>query len=189
MFSDGVFAIAATLLVIEVGVPVVGPGRLLDALQELIPSYAGYVVSFTVIGVLWVNHHATLDRVARVDRQFLFLNLALLGVVAFIPFPTALVAEYIKDGGSNARWATFTYAVVMLLSATVFACMWWYLSRHRNLLTDACEPHAPAVAVKCSLAGLQRGIRKSACRVRPTPSLGAGRCGTFVDFRMLIRYI
>jgi uncharacterized membrane protein len=153
LFSDGVFAIAATLLVVEVTVPAVGDGQLGKALHEAWPSYAGYAVSFAVIGVHWVNHHATMDRIANADRTLLFLNLLILGCIAFIPFPTALVADYVKEGGNNAKWAAFTYAIVLLLAALSFALFWGYLSRHRELLTDDCEPHAPRVAVTRSIAG------------------------------------
>ena len=152
-FSDGVIAIAATLLVVEISVPLVGEGELLAALRHDWPSYAAYAVSFGVIGVHWVNHHATMSRIAHVDRTLLFLNLLLLGCIAFIPFPTALVADYITEGGSNAEWAAFTYAVVLMGAAISFGLFWAYLSRHRELLTDDCEPHAPRVAVTRSVAG------------------------------------
>jgi uncharacterized membrane protein len=88
-FSDGVFAIAATLLVLELKVPHVEPGGLWDALLEQWPSYATYVVSFLIIGIIWVNHHAVMERIRRVNRRLLFMNLVFLMVVAVIPFPTA----------------------------------------------------------------------------------------------------
>ena len=153
-FSDAVFAIAATLLVIEVKVPQAAAGELLHALLDEWSSYAGYAVSFAVIGVLWVNHHATLERVAKVDRSLLFLNLVVLAVVAFIPFPTAVLADYIDGGIANARWATITYAVVMMAAAGSFALMWLYLGRHRELLAPHCEEHAPATAIRRALAGI-----------------------------------
>jgi uncharacterized membrane protein len=153
LFSDGVFAIAATLLVVEVAVPVAPEGHLGRALLDAWPAYTGYAVSFAVIGVHWVNHHASMDRIANADRTLLFLNLLILGCIAFIPFPTALVADYITEGGANAKWATFTYAIVLIAAALSFALFWGYLSRHRELLTADCEPHAPRVAVKRSIAG------------------------------------
>jgi uncharacterized membrane protein len=110
-------------------------------------------VSFGVIGVHWVNHHETMSRIAHVDRTLLFLNLLLLGCIAFIPLPTALVANYITEGGSNAEWAAFTYAVVLMAAAISFGLFWAYLSRHRELLTDDCETHAPRVAATRSIAG------------------------------------
>jgi uncharacterized membrane protein len=157
-FSDGVFAIAATLLVLEVHVPVVGEGgvkTLARALVELWPSYAAYAVSFAVIGIMWVNHHATFDRVAHVDRSLLFLNLLLLGVVAFIPFPTAVLATYLRHGAdADARTAAVFYSLTMLLAAFAFVLCWYYLGRHQDLLRDDVEPHAAQVALRRSLVGV-----------------------------------
>ncbi len=94
-FSDGIFAIAATLLVLELKVPQVEPGGLADALLESWPSYATYVVSFLTIGIIWVNHHAVLDRIREVNRPLLFMNLMFLMVVADNLFPTALLGDYL----------------------------------------------------------------------------------------------
>src|SRR2546423_10880475 len=91
-FSDGVFAIAATLLVLEIHVPAPGArGGLGHALLEQWPAYASYVVSFLVIGIIWVNHHAVLEHLRVVDRPLLLLNLLLLLWVALIPWPTNLL--------------------------------------------------------------------------------------------------
>lgn len=93
-FSDGVFAVAITLLVLDLRVPRdAQPGGLGHALNDLWPNYASYVVSFFIIGIIWVNHHAMLGFIRRVDRTLLFLNLLLLLFIALIPFPTALLAE------------------------------------------------------------------------------------------------
>jgi uncharacterized membrane protein len=86
-FSDGVFAIAATLLVLDLAVPRPG-GGLLGGLLGQWPQYAAYTTSFITIGIIWVNHHAVIERLARVDRGFMFVNLVLLMFVALIPFPT-----------------------------------------------------------------------------------------------------
>ncbi len=92
-FSDGVFAIAITLLVIEIRPPhVEGGGSLTEALAHLWPSYLGYAISFLVIGTIWANHHNRFRLISRSDHQFLFLNVLFLMCVAFIPFPTALLA-------------------------------------------------------------------------------------------------
>ena len=101
-FSDGVFAIAITLLVLEIRTPVHSEDLWHD-LGQLWPSYVGFVVSFFTIGVIWVNHHSQFERFVRADRTLLFLNLLLLFWVAFIPFPTALVAEYLRDGSTSAQ--------------------------------------------------------------------------------------
>src|SRR3954469_17222873 len=100
-FSDGVFEIAVTLLILEIGVPHVARGDLAHALVKLWPSYATYVVSFFTIGIIWVNHHSQFMQIERADRVLLFLNLYLLMWVAFIPFPTALLAEYLRAGRTS----------------------------------------------------------------------------------------
>jgi uncharacterized membrane protein len=158
-FSDGVFAIAATLLIIEVHVPtpedVVRAGSLWHALGAQWTSYAAYAVSFAVIGIMWVNHHATFDRVAHVDRTLLFLNLLVLGLVAFIPFPTALLATFLRSGNTvEARTSAVAYSLVMLLTAVAFVAVWAYLARHRDLLRPDAEPHAAQVALRRASFGV-----------------------------------
>lgn len=134
-FSDGVIAIAATLLILDVhasGNPL-GP-----ALAHIWPSYVAYALSFTVIGIIWVNHHTVIGQLGRVDRRFLFINLFFLMVVAFIPFPTQLVAEHIRDGGADARAAVLAYGITLSLMAVAYNVMWFYAIRGRRLLrTDA----------------------------------------------------
>src|SRR2546428_9756951 len=93
-FSDGVFAIAATLLVLELRVPR-GSADLTQALLAEWPAYAAYLGSFMTTGIIWVNHHTLLEHIRRVDRPFLYLNLLLLIWVAIVPFPTSVVDEYI----------------------------------------------------------------------------------------------
>ena len=98
-FSDGVFAIAITVLVLEIGVPHVAARESLpQALRHLWPSYFGYAVSFLTIGVMWINHHAMFKDIDRQDHVLLVLNLLLLMCISFLPFPTAVVAAYVRDG-------------------------------------------------------------------------------------------
>ncbi len=96
-FSDGVFAIAITLLVLEIRVPppdATEQGRtLLTALRELWPSYVGYVLSFVTIGIMWANHHSIFRYVRRADRYFVLINVLFLMCISFLPFPTALLAS------------------------------------------------------------------------------------------------
>ena len=136
-FADGVFAIAATLLIIDVSVDAHG-GALGGALAHAWPQYVAYAISFTTIGILWVNHHACFDQIARVDRTFLFVNVVFLMVVAFLPFPTRLVAEHVRDGG--ARAAALAYGCTMIAVALGFAAFWFYAAAgHRLLAPDADE--------------------------------------------------
>lgn len=120
-FADGVFAIAATLLIIDVHVE----GRPLgEHVLHAWPSYAAYAVSFLTIGIMWVNHHTMFGQFGRTDRTFLFLNVGLLMGVAFLPFPTRLVAEHIRGEGAQA--AALTYGVTMVVIAAAFVATWFY---------------------------------------------------------------
>jgi uncharacterized membrane protein len=132
-FSDGVFAIAITLLVLEIPVPEVEHGGLAHALREQWPSYAAYVVSFATIGIIWINHHAVFGYVRRVDRGLLFLNLLLLMWVTLIPWPTNLLAEYMRAGGSDERTAALVYALTMTLMGVSFGSMWLYIAQRAEI--------------------------------------------------------
>jgi TMEM175 potassium channel family protein len=132
-FSDGVFAIAITLLIIEVRPPHSEAGGLAGDLANLWPKYAAYVVSFVIIGIIWVNHHQIFERITAVDRPLLFLNLLLLLTVAFLPFPTALLGDYIRQG-DNAHVAAAVYGSNMTLIGLSFIAIWTYLARVPSLL-------------------------------------------------------
>ena len=138
-FSDGVIAIAITLLVLEIHVPgraiVDEKGSLLNALGSQWPSYGAYVVSFAAIGVMWVNHHVLLQDVRVVDRALLFFNLFLLMGIAILPFPTALFAEYL-DKGNDSHIAAVVYSATMVLVSVGFGLMRWWIVRDRRLLSD-----------------------------------------------------
>jgi uncharacterized membrane protein len=127
-FSDGVFAIAATLLVLELKIPRVEAGELLGALLEQWPSYATYAVSFLTIGIIWVNHHTIMDRVRRVDRPLLFINLVFLMLLAAIPFPTALLADYLNEGHDD-RLAAAIYGGTMWAMGLAICAIWAYVVR------------------------------------------------------------
>jgi uncharacterized membrane protein len=129
-FSDGVFAIAITLLVLEIKVPSAGEGEsLAHGLLDLWPSYAGFAVSFITIGIIWVNHHAVLATIQRADRSLLFKNLLLLLTVSFIPFPTAVMAEYLREGdGQNV--AVAFYAASFFVMGVSFRQLWPHAARN-----------------------------------------------------------
>src|SRR5262245_11332962 len=133
-FSDGVFAIAATLLVLEIGVTVERGQSLGSALLDIWPSYLAYVTSFLIIGIIWINHHHTVGLMRRVDRTFLFLNLLLLLVVAFFPFPTRLVAEYLDKPGEHD--AALAYALTLFLMAVLYNIWWRYARGNRRLIRE-----------------------------------------------------
>ena len=132
-FSDGVFAIAATLLVLTFSVT---SGKDLGhELLRLWPSYLAYVTSFVTIGIIWMNHHHTVSFIGRVDRTFLFVNNVLLLTVAFLPFPTGLVGEAIQKGvGEQA--AALAYAATLVVMAILHQIWWQYARRNRRLISD-----------------------------------------------------
>jgi uncharacterized membrane protein len=132
-FADGVFAIAATLLILTVDGAVEGHGADLgESLRHAWPSYVGYVVSFVTIGIMWMNHHTVMSLIGRVDRRFLLANLGLLMCIAFVPFPTRLVAENIR--GDGAQSAALAYGFTLTATAVFFNLVWFYAERGRRLL-------------------------------------------------------
>jgi uncharacterized membrane protein len=136
-FADGVFAIAATLLIIDVTAD--APGAALGAeLKHAWPQYAAYAVSFLTIGIMWVNHHACMQLIERADRRFLFINIALLACIAFVPFPTRLIAQHLRDDGLRA--AALTYGITLTTTSVCFFAFWFYASIGRRLIAaDADE--------------------------------------------------
>ena len=136
-FADGVFAIAATLLIIDVSVRAPGAG-LGHAVLHAWPEYAAYIVSFVTIGIMWINHHACMRQIGANDRTFMVINLLLLMCIAFVPFPTNLVAEHIRDSGLRA--AALTYGVTLTLTAVCFGCFWFYAARGGRLLAHDADP-------------------------------------------------
>jgi uncharacterized membrane protein len=131
-FSDGVFAIAITLLVLTVA----QPRSYSDLAHELAtqwPSLAAYVVSFAVIGIMWINHHSVFMHLQQVDRGVLYLNLLLLMTIAFLPYPTGILGQSLAKG-QGTRTAAVVYAVVMAINACAWGALWLYASGHRRLL-------------------------------------------------------
>jgi len=149
-FSDGVFAVAITVLVF--GLRPTGHGSLTQQLLHAWPQYLAYVVSFLTIGIMWMNHHTILAHVARVDWPLLVLNLLLLLGIVAIPFPTALVAEHLQ--GPEAAAATVTYGLVMIAISFGFAGVWVYVATHARALGTALPPEA----LRSSIPGFTGGL-------------------------------
>jgi len=154
LFSDAVLAIAITLLIIEVKVPHVEEGDLARALADQWPSYVAYALSFVIIGIMWVNHHGIFERVAHVDRPLLLLNLGLLMGIAFLPFPTALFADYLREGGANSHIAAAVYGATMAYTAAGFAALLGYLGRRPELLVADAQPALVRAAMVRAWAGV-----------------------------------
>jgi uncharacterized membrane protein len=135
-FSDGVFAIAITLLILEIKVPQTGEiaaSGLWTVLASRWPSYLGYVISFLTIGIMWANHHALFTYIRRTDRPFILANLFLLMMVAFLPFSTGVLAEHLPEPDSRVPAAVF-YGMTLVLIAIGFNGVWLYGIRGRRLL-------------------------------------------------------
>ncbi len=140
-FSDGVIAVAITLLVIDLRVPEPEEGvSLAHRLGDQWPSYAAYVVSFLTIGVIWINHHATLRRLRSVDRSILIVNVIVLMTIVVLPFTTALMARYLLEDAGN-HLAALVYGGSLMVMSVVFLAMNWHLlSRRAHLLIDDVSP-------------------------------------------------
>ncbi|HKC27734.1 MAG TPA: TMEM175 family protein [Jatrophihabitans sp.] len=132
-FSDGVFAIAITLLVLELREPATDHGLWHGLVHEW-PQFAAYLTSFFIIGIMWVNHHSMFRAIVRIDRVLLFLNLFLLLWMSLLPFPTSLVASHLRDGGNNAAVAEAVYSATLTMAAIAFSLIWMHAVRGGRLL-------------------------------------------------------
>jgi uncharacterized membrane protein len=138
-FADGIFAIAATLLILNVDGQVSEDvhdlgGRLL----HIWPSYLAYAVSFVTIGIMWINHHTIMSQVENTDRRFLVANIGLLMCIAFFPFTTRLVAENVRGNGAEA--AALAYGFTGVATAIMFDLTWFYAAIGRRLLRGDADP-------------------------------------------------
>ena len=137
-FSDGVIAIAITLLVLDIAVPASAEAHLLRSVADLWPSYLGYLVSFATIGAMWLGHNAITEYLERADVGFMRLNLLLLLAIAFLPFPTRLFAEFIgKD--SPERVAVTIYGLSLLLTSALLLALWRYAVRNQLVRPDTSD--------------------------------------------------
>jgi uncharacterized membrane protein len=137
-FSDGVFAIAVTLLVLDIGVSATAGQDLGAAIRGLWPSYLAYVASFSTIGAAWLGHNAITEYLERADAAFVRLNLLLLLFVSFLPFPTRLVAEFIHRDRAERVAVTF-YGIVLLLSSVLLQVLWRYAVRAHLVRPDTAD--------------------------------------------------
>jgi uncharacterized membrane protein len=155
-FSDGVFAVAITLLVLEIRVPAPDAtqhGRtLLSALRGLWPSYLGYGLSFVTIGIMWANHHAIFRYVRRADRYFLIINVLFLMCICVLPFPTALLATYLPQPDGRTL-AVAVYSGTLVVIALAYNALWWYAVRGDRLLGSDADRAAVATISRRYLAG------------------------------------
>ena len=141
-FSDGVFAVAITLLVLGIQPPpiLLLDQALLGKLFDQWPVFLAFIASFATIGIMWINHHRLFTHIKRTDNMLLILNLLLLLVIVFIPFPTALVAQYLVRPGQHVAALIYTGTSVML--AIVFNLIWRYAAHENRLLDEKADRHA-----------------------------------------------
>jgi uncharacterized membrane protein len=161
-FSDGVFAIAITLLILAVGIEQsIASGSLKDQLLHLWPAYIAYGASFLTVGIMWVNHHQIFRHFERVDRTLLLLNILLLMCISFTPFPTRVVADHAQNSADREA-AAVLYGLSMTCTAICFFAVWIYGSRRllrsntdmREVsgITRSYLPGAPTYALATVLA-------------------------------------
>ncbi|MFG2877174.1 TMEM175 family protein [Streptomyces sp. NPDC048337] len=154
-FSDGVFAIIITILVLELKVPEGTGSEFWHGVREQWPHYAAYVVSFLIIGVMWVNHHTIFSHIKRVDRPLLFLNLLVLMVVSVIPYTTNVLAEHLMLEGGSANAAAVLYSAVTVAYALAFLAFWWYVTRLGHLFHEEVDKEgARATRVRFGLGAI-----------------------------------
>ena len=149
-FSDGVFAIAITLLVLEIRPPA-DYTRLLQGLAALWPSYLAYVLTFLFIGQVWANHHVMFDHIRVADRVMLLLNTLLLMIVAFLPFATSVLAGATRRG-HGLRTAVVFYGIAFDATALTFNAIWRYARRHQLLSKALDAAGASAIGRRFQLA-------------------------------------
>jgi uncharacterized membrane protein len=141
-FSDGVFAVAITLLVLNLHVPGISSNDWYLGGQILAqwPTFAAFVTSFVTIGIMWINHHRLFTHIKRVDTPLMLLNLLLLVMIVFVPFPTALLAEYTVQ--PDQHLAAFLYCGTFTVLAICFNLLWRYASYKNRLLDKKADPEA-----------------------------------------------
>jgi len=142
-FSDGVFAVAITLLIFDLKVPSVPSGQLAAALVRQWPTYAAFLLSFSFIGIMWVNHHRLFNHIRRSDNRLLFLNLLLLFGITVVPFPTALLAAHYGTADRTVAAAVFNGTYVVL---AIFFNVLWHHAVRTGLLDAATQESADAIS-------------------------------------------
>lgn len=133
-FSDGVIAIAITLLVLDIKLPHSSNG-LGQELLHLWPSYFAYAISFIVIGAIWINHHAMFDHIVRANHQLLLLNTLHLMFIAFLPFPTSVLADALHNRVDETV-ATAFYGGTLTVIGLLVVAMWYYAAHEHRLLSE-----------------------------------------------------
>jgi uncharacterized membrane protein len=175
-FCDGVFAIAITLLVLEIRGPseqaVREAGGLLPALATLWPSYLGYVISFLTLGIMWANHHSIFEYVRRADRNFLMISVLFLMCVSFLPFPTRVLAEHLADPHERRDAVAFSSATLFVI-ALAYNAVWRYAVAGGRLLgPDADAEGMRTISRRYLIGPLGYGLSFVLAFISPWTSVG-----------------
>jgi len=141
-FSDGVLAVAITLLVLDLKIPHVAGDSLWHSLLKEWPAYVAYLTSFLIIGIIWMNHHSIFLKIRFVDRGIMLLNLLLLAITVAIPFGTTLVSAYLTEPGRNGNIAMAVYSGLSLAMAIAFSLLWGYALQRPHLLEPGVDVEA-----------------------------------------------
>ena len=143
-FSDGVFAIAITLLILDVRLPE-GHATLSEKLADTWPAYVAYVISFLIIGIMWANHHGIFRLIDRTSHGLVVANLLLLMCVAFIPFPTAVLSEHLSTSGTDQTTAAIFYSGTFTVTAVFYNLLWRVAATNNRLIVKGSEAAAAEV--------------------------------------------
>jgi len=177
--SDGVMAVAITLLVIDLDIDAKSPVPLATQLREQWPSFAAYVLSFFVIGTLWLNHHNLFRLAARIDRRIMVYNLLMLLLVAAIPFATKTYADYVLAGGANARMAVLLYGGILEATSLLFTLMVVHLVRARLTDTPLSSSDARRLVLRNTAGTFVGPVLIVAGLIKPILLLAFGICAVF----------
>ena len=146
-FSDALFAIVITLLVLELKIPEIPESlaaeELPHALAELWPNVISHIISFTLLGIYWVGHHALFTFIKRYDRNLLWLNILFLLFMASMPFPTGLLIRY-----NNQQISMVIYCILLILTGVSAIVMWWYASKNYRLIDENIQPEVIALTYR-----------------------------------------
>jgi uncharacterized membrane protein len=154
-FSDGVLAIVITLLILDIKVPAGATGHLGRELARMWPHYAAYLLSFLVVGIIWLNHHAVVQLLARTNHTVQAVNLLLLLSVSVLPWPTAVLSDYLREGTrSDQRISVVLYGVSIDVMGIAFTILWRYVFRHHELHRPDVDRKALAVRYRRNSVGL-----------------------------------
>jgi uncharacterized membrane protein len=181
-FSDAVFAIAVTLLVLEIRPPE-DTRHLLHGLAALWPSYLSYAISFLLIGQVWANHHVMFDHIRSADRTVLFLNTLLLMDIAFLPFAASVLAAAFRTGHGQ-RTAVVFYGIVFEVAAMLFNVIWGYARHDQRLLAtniDSVGARAIGRRFRLALVWIATGTLLGAL----LPVLGMAVIAAFIPYYWL----